>query len=340
MIVRVYGFDWGMYAERVMPALARWLIHDDDTAVRQLYEHTRCAQQEYFVPDVMRRLSTWLRALIFVRELPRGPQALYTYQRLCSAEQFTALSDRHVHRHPPQLYQNVEALRTIWGALVEEYCLSHLYPCAEELQRAQEQSESDRGAGHMVHDELVSLLHSVGLSELARQVSERAAAIEKEAASAIQPEAEADADLALMQSSPDDEEEEMGIVLGRDPTQYHLRGWLATISVRAMALFELLACERRSMPFGYRAGDPFGAYAGYLTPAEVRQLAACLRTAQPPDQREAERDYRLFRQQQSGDARAQSFRLIDEVLPAHAALFMQVVRSAARHRLGLICRVG
>ena len=43
MIVQVHGFDWTIYAERIMPAFARWLIDKDETAIYQLFERTRCA---------------------------------------------------------------------------------------------------------------------------------------------------------------------------------------------------------------------------------------------------------------------------------------------------------
>jgi hypothetical protein len=91
------------------------------------------------------------------------------------------------------------------------------------------------------------------------------------------------------------------------------------------------------MPFGYEPTEPFGAFIGYLTPDEVWQLAACLHDVKPPGQAEAEADYLAFRLQNTETADAS--RLVDEVLPAHAVEFLQAVRNAAFHGLGLICSV-
>src|SRR5204863_10076092 len=77
-------------------------------------------------------------------------------------------------------------------------------------------------------------------------------------------------------------ERDEGIFIGRQPAPLHLRGWLARHSVRAMALFELLACERRALPFGHQPGDPYGSYSGYLTPEETTQLADCLHAIELP----------------------------------------------------------
>ena len=74
---------------------------------------------------------------------------------------------------------------------------------------------------------------------------------------------------------------------------------------------------------------------GYLTPDEVRHLAGCLQDQQPPDRAIAEADYASFRQEQSQPVK--EFRMIDEVLPAHADSLMDAVRIAVQHGLGLIC---
>ncbi|WP_151757053.1 hypothetical protein [Dictyobacter vulcani] len=134
----------------------------------------------------------------------------------------------------------------------------------------------------------------------------------------------------------DDCSETSGIEIGSHPATLHLRGWLAGISVRAMALFELLACGRRRMPFGYRPGEPYEDYIGYLTPDETRQLASCLEHAQPPDPARARQDYALFRLQQRS---VQNARTIDEVLPEHAASFLQIVQQATQYDLGLLCSI-
>ena len=104
-----------------------------------------------------------------------------------------------------------------------------------------------------------------------------------------------------------------------------------------MALFEYLASGRRHVPFGYEPGEPFGAYCGYLTPDEVRQLATILRDVKPPGQSEVEKDHKSFYEQQTaGD---DTFRLIDEVLPSNAHEFLKAVNRAALQGLGLICSV-
>ncbi len=86
MIVRVHGFDWIVYCERVMPAFARWLIDENESAIYRLYEQTRSAQGEQFVPEAVKHLCVWPRAQAFVKQLPRGPQARREYQKLCAAE--------------------------------------------------------------------------------------------------------------------------------------------------------------------------------------------------------------------------------------------------------------
>ena len=121
--------------------------------------------------------------------------------------------------------------------------------------------------------------------------------------------------------------------IGQHPNPLRLRGWLSTISLRAMALFELLVCGRRSMPFGYRSDEPYENYIGYLTPDEVLQLAQCLQCAQVPQPQHAEQDYQQFRQQQEERA---AFHMLDEVSPTHADVLITAVHLAAQSRLGLI----
>ena len=356
MIVRVHGFDWVAYSERVMPAFANWLIDNDESSVYQLYELTRCARNEQFVPDAVKHLCTWPRAQAFVNQLPRGPQARREYQRLCAAELFTLLSDNYMRQFPPRLYQNSEALRAVWGAVVEQFCLPWFQLSDPKDEQDAPQHTTDAPASTEIadeietsSDELIALLHSVGLDELAQQVNAQASKqIEEKIEQIIpivQPPSllndtdEDDEDEDDIRPDEEDEEEGVpGLSLGRHPATLHLRGWLATSSVRAMALFEFLACGRRCMPFGYRAGEPFEATIGYLTPDEVWQLALCLSEVQPPDADKAKADYQNFRDQLSDDW--DEFRLVDEVLPAYAATFLQAVHNAAHQGLGLICSVG
>ena len=91
MAVQLHGFDWAIYAEQVMPAFEQWLIDGDENAALQLFEQTRCAYEERFLPDPMQRLRVWTRARAFAQTLPRGPYSRREYLKLCSAEQFTAL---------------------------------------------------------------------------------------------------------------------------------------------------------------------------------------------------------------------------------------------------------
>ncbi|TMC15994.1 MAG: hypothetical protein E6J33_10315 [Chloroflexi bacterium] len=162
MIVQVHGFDWTIYAERVMPAFARWLIDKDETAIYQLFERTRCSLEEQFLPEPMQRLRVWRRASTFVDALPRGPHSRKEYVKLCSAEQFTILGDHYLHQHTPHLYHHSPALRTVWGAIIEEYCLPWFYTPDKEIgaeQVASATGESEENA-QTVRSELVSLLHA------------------------------------------------------------------------------------------------------------------------------------------------------------------------------------
>jgi hypothetical protein len=276
MAVHLYGLDWEAYGGLVMPAFARWLLHGTETPVYELYQQTRCAREEQYIPAVMRTLCTWPRAESFVRQLPRSGQICAEYRVLCCAEEFTRLNDRYMHQHIPQLYPVSDALRAVWGAIVEKHCQSCL---------TVPDGEAESNSIHMDKDE--------------------------------------------------HETSGQGVSLGSHPAPLHLRGWLAARSVRAMALFELLACGRRCMPFGSRAGEPYESYIGYLTPIEVKHMADCLcHETRCPTSEEAEADYTRFRL-----ATTQDFRMIDEVLPVYAAVLLQVVRMAARDGSGLICRI-
>ena len=360
MSIKVYCFDWAVYAERIMPAFARWLIDGEESSVYNLFTKTRCAQEEQFLPDPMQRLRIWPRAKAFVDAIPRGPHSRKEYAKLCSAAQFTALSDRYLHHYTPHLYQNSVALRSLWGAILEEYCLLQFPSTSNEGEIAGMALETAVDA-EAIRGELVSLLHSAGLPELAREVGEQTGIerfdwepAENEEFADIDDEGKAPKQLAEFASTAIDEadtegnydiyadEEEdaarpKGILIGRHPNTLHLRGWLAGYSVRSMALFEYLVLGRRRMPFGYEPGEPLGCYSGYLMPDEVWQLATCLRDAQPPSQSEAEDDYKRFIQQQTETQ--ETFRLPDEVQPTYARDFLKVVRRAALYNLGLICSV-
>ena len=355
MIVRVHGFDWIVYCERVMPAFARWLIDENESAIYRLYEQTRSAQGEQFVPEAVKHLCVWPRAQAFVKQLPRGPQARREYQKLCAAELFTALSDNYMRQYPPRLYQNSEALRTVWGAIVEQFCLPWLQ-LPEHESKPEPAPTASKGPPDTLEqayeletnsEELISLLHAAGLDELAQQVNEQ---IVKKGPAKIEQEVPNVQDLNMLDDDDITDEEAFtlyeedaedrlpGLTLGRHPAVLNLRGWLATISVRAMALFEHLTCGRRCMPFGYQPGEPFESYIGYLTPDEVWQLALCLAEAQPPDPNRARADYRNFRDHLSDEW--DEFRMIDEVLPAYAGNFLQAIHNAAHQGQGLICSVG
>ncbi len=308
----VYGFDWEAYTDLVMPAFAHWLVDGNETVIYQLYQQTRCAQEEQFIPSAIQLLSTWLRAKTFVQQLPRGSHINKEYQLLCNAEQFTKVSDNYIHHHPPQLYHNSDAIRTIWGAIVEDCC---------QLQLMQLQAKVPQETEYSMSRDQMALYQRSTIFCVSVHDTEELQYNDTEAFFDIE-----DTDI-----------EYQGVEIGHHPTPLHLRGWLAMRSIRAMALFELLVCGRRSLPFGYRAGEPYEAYIGYLTPDEVRHLADCLQDQQPPDRATAEADYASFRQEQNQPVTA--FRMIDEVLPAYADSLMDAVRIAVQHGLGLICSV-
>ncbi len=276
MLARVHGFNWDAYTDYIMPAFTRWLVYDDAKMICQLYEQTRCAHEEQFMPALMHHLRSWPRAQAFVQQLPQGPYTQREYKLLCDPRSFTAVSDIYVHRHPPRLYRDSNALRVIWGALVERHCLPWFN------------------------------LPNTG--DLSATLAGKEAVLEAD-----------------------------GVVLGHHPAIIHMRGWLSSFSIRAMALFEFLACGRRCMPFGYRAGEPYEDTVGYLTPIEVLHLAECLRDADAPETPQAEQDYAHFRMVHDGYTT--NFRLLDEILPAHAGPFLELVRLAAQYGVGLICRI-
>lgn len=350
MFVRLHGFDWMVYSERVMPAFASWLVDNDESGVEQLYKETRSARGEQFVPDAVRHLCIWPRAQAFVKQLPRGPQALQEYQNICSTDLFTALSDRYIRQYPPKIHQDSEALRSVWGAIIEQFCLPWFQRPAplQEQDTLPEYDEQETTTEELLADksELLSLLQSAGLDDLVQQMDEMIVTkkddlIEKTSFHVPDLPLSLD-DLTDEDGSPLDEDDigeaPRGIVLGRQPAALRLRGWLATISVRTMVLFEFLACGRRSMPFGYHAGEPFEGYIGYLTPDEVWQMALLLGDVEPPDPASARADARNFRDQLSPTW--DEFRLVDEILPEHAPEFLHAVHNAAHQGLGLICSIG
>jgi hypothetical protein len=314
-MTRVYGFDWEAYTDFVMPAFAHWLVDGNETVIYQLYQQTRCAQEEQSIPSAIQLLSTWLRAKTFVQQLPRGSHINQEYQLLCTAEQFTKVSDNYIHHHPPQLYHNSDAIRAIWGAIVENCCQLHLMQPQAKVPPETEDP--------MSRDQMALCQRSTSFCVSAHETEE--------------PMALQNDDTGAFFDIEGTDIEYQGIEIGRHPTPLHLRGWLAMRSIRAMALFELLVCGRRSLPFGYRAGEPYEAYIGYLTPDEVRHLADCLQDQQPPDRAIAEADYASFRQEQSQPVTA--FRMIDEVLPAYADSLMDAVHITLQHGWGLICSV-
>jgi hypothetical protein len=373
-MIQVHGFDWMAYAEHIMPAFEQWLIQRDEKAISRLFKETRCAREEAFMPAALQRARIWPRAQIFAETLPLGPYSRREYQKLCSAEHFTAVSDRYMYRHAPQLYQNPEPIRAVWGALIETYCLpwsedeyKQPGPGSQTLTTREEDEEVRTPAGAQVErSEVLSLLHEAGLGELARAMNEqppfsteRLRGEPSDTGPDTQPLTSGSADwpegeinFACMEDLPeelleDDEEEEDleeytrpmpgGIALGAHPNMLQLRGWLAGISVRSLALFEYLACGRRHMPFGYEPSEPYGVFIGYLTPDEVWRLGTSMRGVLDPDQAEAEADYLRFRYQHPGVP--ESYRLIDEVLPSHATEFHRALDMAAAQGLGLICSI-
>jgi hypothetical protein len=336
MMIQIYGFDWDAYVGIVMPAFANWLVEGEESATYQLYLQTRCAREEQYIPPMLRPVRTWTRALAFVQRLPRGAQTCEEYKILCDAEQFTALSDQYLHRHSPQLYPHAEALRAVWGAIVEEHCQSYFaLPGDGDLQERE-----GKVAGYPTDkDDVAALLFSSVFDQSSREGKEQKSRKQKIKSTK-------NVDNMGEPWLDDDREEEprekkvQGTKLGRHPAPLHLRGWLASRSVRGMALFELLACGRRCLPFGSRAGEPYEDYIGYLTPGEVWQLANSLRHEHVARQTvEAEADYLRFRQSRRSRS-PEEFRMIDEVLPSHADAFLDVIRMAAQYELGLLCRMG
>lgn len=374
-MIQVHGFDWMAYAEHIMPAFEQWLIQRDEKAISQLFKETRCAREEAFMPAALQRARIWPRAQVFAETLPLGPYSRREYQKLCSADHFTAVSDSYMYRHSPQLYQNPEPIRSVWGALIETYCL----PWSEDeykqpgsgsqarVSREEDGEEVHTLAGAQVErSEVLSLLREAGLGELAREMSEQAPFSperQRDEASNVGPDTQPlsggrapwsedeinfacveDLPADLLEDSEDEEDFEEytrpmsgGIALGAHPNALQLRGWLAGVSVRSLALFEYLACGRRRMPFGYEPSEPYGVFIGYLTPDEVWRLGTSLRGVFNPDQAEADADYLRFRYQHPGVP--ESYRLIDEVLPSHATEFHRALDMAAAQGLGLICSI-
>lgn len=374
-MIQVHGFDWMTYADHIMPAFEQWLVQRDERTIFRLFKETRCAREEAFMPAALQRARIWPRAQLFAETLPLGPYSRREYQKLCSADHFTAVSDCYMYRHAPQLYQNPEAIRAVWGALIETYCL----PWSEDEYKqpgAGSTLQSHVAADEVTHtlsntqverSEVLSLLREAGLGELAHEISEQPPFLTEHLrgeADDMGPDTqpltrrgswseEKKLDFACAEDLSeaileDDEEEEEnfeehtrpmsgGIALGTHPNVLQLRGWLASISIRALALFEYLACGRRRMPFGYEPSEPYGVFIGYLTPDEVWRLGTSLRGAVDPDQAEAEADYLRFRYQHPGVP--ESYRLIDEVLPSHSTEFHRALDMAAAQGLGLICSI-
>lgn len=367
MVVQVHGFDWQAYTQHIMPAFGQWLIQRDESAIYRLFKETRCAREEAFMPAPLQRARIWPRARAFAETLPLGPYSRREYQKLCSAEHFTPLSDRYMYRHAPQLYQNPEPVRAIWGALVETYCLPWSMEeerSARERESENEEEKSERASDQVERSEVLSLLREAGLSELAREMSEQVSLpsellygegsgsepdtqpLSYARSSWQMEEIDVSYNEEVAADTLDEDNEELeehtqpmpgGVSIGTHPNTLQLRGWLAGLSVRALALFEYLACGRRSMPFGYEPGEPYGVFIGYLTPDEVWRLGNDLRGVQNPDQAEAEVDYLRFRYQHPGVP--ESSRLVDEILPFYATEFHNAVDMAAAQGLGLICSV-
>jgi hypothetical protein len=368
MVVQLHGFDWAAYTEHIMPAFGAWFVQREESTIYRLFKETRCAREEEFVPDVLLPARIWTRARVFVETLPLGPYSRREYQRLCSAEQFTALSDRYVYKHVPQLYHNPEAVRAIWGALIETHCLPWSQEDYKQLdeQKADVQQEdaAPLSEDQVERSEVLTLLHEAGLSELACEISEEVRSstehlreragvsgpdtqpLSAEHMTAWQMHGIAPAHSEEISAELEESEEEIevntrpvpgGVPIGVPSNVLQLRGWLAGFSVRALALFEYLACGRRCMPFGYEPSEAYGIFIGYLTPNEVWHLGTSLRGVQHPGQAEAEADYLRFRYQHPSVP--ESYRLLDEVLPVYSADFHHAIDMAAAQGLGLICSV-
>ncbi len=368
MVVQVHGFDWTVYTDRVMPAFGKWLLERDDSPLYNLFKETRCAREEAFIPAPLQRARIWPRAKTFAETLPLGPYSRREYEKLCSAEQFTTLSDRYIYKHAPQLYQNPEPIRALWGALVETYCLpwSQTRSLSESTSTELDGEFEDEtflsaafAPAHVERSEVLALLREAGLGDLTHETNPPAHTTEDlrtggvEGAPATQPLLSEqanweDEDLAFMAilESEEDQAEEIeeytqpmpgGILLGTHPNTLQLRGWMASVSLHALALFEYLACGRRTMPFGYEPSEPYGVFIGYLTTDEVWRLGTSLRGISDPAQTEAEADYLRFRYQNPN--LPESYRLIDEILPTYAADLHHAIDMAAAQGLGLICSV-
>jgi hypothetical protein len=321
MRVSIHGFDWQVYTENIMPAFAQWLVDNDEYALYRLYTHTRQFHQDVHLPSAMHAARAWSRGQAFVRVLPRGSLALQEYQLLCTPEQFTLFNDTYVYHHPPQLSPQSDALRSIWGALVETYCQS---PSLSAPANLSEKSAPISFADEFITElgsPLLSLFEEAGLHELAQQIA-------LTATTTLSSE-------EMEQEDRDAMTKPLSITIGLHPSPLHIRGWLATYSIRAMVLFELLACGRRAMPFGAQIGEQFENYTGYLTPMEVHQLADLLALIPAPDAVFVEADHEAFRQRQHTPSEGIYF--IDELLPEYANDFLQLVQNCANYQLGLLC---
>lgn len=372
MIMRVHGFDWKVYCERVMRVFTAWLVEDAEQPLYQLYIRDEASAEGRSTQEEARRYQLWQQAHAFISYLPRGPHAVREYQTICAPEQFTVLSDRYIYRHPPQLYHNSEAVRALWNGLIEDHCLPWFQLTSEmsahesmrklvgsqstrrtlrpiiSVQRQNELlAELSSAEEPIFRDELVALLQCAGFTELAEtialwKITQPVSPVQHTPTSLHAPTTEtvciAPADEEMDEGNVQEEENEdvSGVIIGQNFLPLQLRGWLGTISLRAMGLFELLSCGRRCMPFGYEANDFTRSYIGYLTPDEVWQLALCLRATTPPTAEAVEQDLQYFRRQQREKT---IFRLLDEVLPEYSKEFLDVVRIAALQGLGLICSV-
>lgn len=366
MLTRLYGFDWSSYTQHVMPAFARWLVEGDEEPIRTLYLQTRCAREEESLPTLLQPQNTWIRAQQRIAHLSRGTHALQEYRTLCSAEDFTHLSDHYLYRHPPRLYPDSDALRVLWGALLEQHCQPWFRLSTDEPTTAT-LPESAQPATDIASDEVIALLNEVGLTTLAQEVQEHAVGHDESVPTTevLQHTEQTDNTVGTDSSRPgmeetaahgrdesvpttnktndlddlDDLDKAEGVELGRHPATLHLRGWLAAHSIRAMVLFELLACGRRRMPFGYEAGEAFGGYIGYLTPDEVQHFSLLLRAIPLPDPQAAAEEHHRFRQQQQ-QVPVASQHMVDEVPPTHANALFNMVQAAALQGWGLLCHVG